>query len=48
MAHQYTQKAPILAPNVWEELDENGNFVTRWSEGQRHDINGDPIYDDDD
>lgn len=45
---QYIEKAPIIAPGVIDELDDNGNFVIRHYDGRYFDQNGDEIYDYDD
>ena len=42
---QYIEKAPIIAPGVIDELDDNGNFVVRHYDGRYFDQNGDEIYD---
>ena len=44
----FIQKARIIAPDVTDELDDNGNFVVRHYDGRYFDINGDEIYDYDD
>lgn len=44
----FYEKAPIIAPGVVDELDDNGEFVVRHYDGRYFDVNGDEIYDYDD
>lgn len=44
----FHEKAPIIAPGVIDEHDDDGNFVVRHYDGRQFDINGDEIYDYDD
>lgn len=41
---QYVERCPIVAPGVIDELDDWGNFVARWDDGNEYDEAGNRRY----